>query len=148
MYIAMMMCRIYGKENTTHFFLLWVPIIHIVAEGYSFDWEKILSDSLVQEIARYQSLRAKGKPAQFFMSAYIMDVVCFMAPFPLMDWSWTPNSYEPIHIYHSKLWEEKAKYFRYEICNWVVVSMHTDIYGYPPPRISNKIVSNLGRIAD
>ena len=28
MYIAMMMCRIYGKENTTHFFLPWVPIIH------------------------------------------------------------------------------------------------------------------------
>jgi hypothetical protein len=148
MYIAMMMCRLYGKENTTHFFLPWVPIIHSVAEGYSFDWEKILSDSLVQEIARYQSLRAKGKPTQFFMSAYIMDVVCFMTPFPLMDWSWTPNSVEPIHIYHSKLWEEKEKDFLYEICNWVVVSMHTAIYGYPPPRISDKIVTNLGRIVD
>jgi hypothetical protein len=42
MYIAIMMCRLYGKENTTHFFLPWVPIIHTVAEGYSFDWEKIL----------------------------------------------------------------------------------------------------------
>jgi hypothetical protein len=148
MYIAMMLCRLYGKENTTHFFLQWVPIIHTVEEGYSFDWEKILSDSLVQEITRYQSLRAKGKPTQFFMSAYIMDVVCFMMPFPLMDWSWTPNSVEPIHIYHSKLWEEKEKDFLYEICNWVVVPMHTAIYGYPPPRISDKIVTNLGRIAD
>jgi hypothetical protein len=148
MYIAMMMCRLYGKENTTHFFLPWVPIMHTVAEGYSFDWAKILSDSLVKEITRYQSLKAKGKPTQFFMSAYIMDVVCFMTPFPLMGWSWTPTSVEPIHIYHSILWEDKAKEFFYEICNWVVVSMHTAIYGYPPPRISDKIVTNLGKIAD
>jgi hypothetical protein len=148
MYIAMMMCRLYGKENTTHFFLQWVPIIHTVAEGYSFDWAKILSDNLVTEITEYRSLKAKGKPTPFFMSAYIMDVVCFMTPFPLMGWSWTPNSVEPIHIYHSKLWEDKAKDFFYEICNWVVVPMHTAIYGYPPPRISDKIVTNLGRIAD
>jgi hypothetical protein len=53
MYIAMMMCRLYGKEDTTHFFLPWVPIIHTVAEGYSFDWAKILSDNLVKEITYY-----------------------------------------------------------------------------------------------
>ena len=87
MYIAMMMCRLYEKENTTHLSLSWVPIMHSVAEGYYFDWAKILSDSLVQEIATYESLRAKGKPTQFFMSFYIMDVVCFMTPFQLMDWS-------------------------------------------------------------
>jgi hypothetical protein len=117
MYIIMMMCRLYRKENIAHFFLPWVPIIHIAAEEYSFDWENILSDNLVQEIARYQSLRAKGQPTQFFMSVYIMDVICFMTLFPLMEWSWTPNSVEPIHIYHSKLWEEKEKEFFYEICN-------------------------------
>jgi hypothetical protein len=27
------------------------------------------------------------------------------------------------------------------------VSMHTAIYGYPPPRILDKIVTNLGKIA-
>jgi hypothetical protein len=107
-----------------------------------------LSDSLVQEITRYQSLRAKGKPTQFFILACIMDTVYFMTPFPLMDWSWTPNSVKPIHIYHSNLWKEKAKNLFYEICNWVVVPMHTTIYGYPPPRISDKIVTNLGKIAD
>jgi hypothetical protein len=148
MYIAMMMCRLYGKENTAHFFLPWVPIMHTVADGYSFDWAKILSDNLVREITKYQSLRAKGKPAPFFMSAYIMDVVCFMTPFPLMGWSWTPTSVEPIHFYHSKLWEDKARDFFYEICNYVVVSMHIAIYGCPPPRISDKIVTNLGKIAD
>jgi hypothetical protein len=26
--------------------------------------------------------------------------------------------------------------------------MHNTIYGYPPPRISDKIVTNMGKIAD
>jgi hypothetical protein len=114
-YIAMMMCRLYRKENTTHFFLPWVPIMHMATEGYSFDWAKILSNNLVREIKKYQSLRAKGKTAPFYMSTYIMHVVFFMTPFPLMGWIWTPTSAEPIHFYHSKLWEDKARDFFYEI---------------------------------
>jgi hypothetical protein len=51
MYIAMMMCRIYGKDNTTHLFLPWVPLIHSVVEGFSFEWEKILSDNLASELS-------------------------------------------------------------------------------------------------
>jgi hypothetical protein len=147
MYIEMMMCRLYGRENTTHFLLLWVPIMQTAADVYSFDWAKILSNNLVREITEYQSLKAKGQPAPFFMSAYIMDVICFMTPFPLMGWNWTPNNAKPIHVYHSKLWEDKVKDFFYEICNWVVVPMHISIYGFPTPRISDKIVTNLGKIA-
>jgi hypothetical protein len=36
-YIAMMTCRLYGREDSTHFFLQWVPLIHTVTEGCSFD---------------------------------------------------------------------------------------------------------------
>jgi hypothetical protein len=100
MYIAMMMCILYGKENKTHFFLPWVPVIHTVGEGYSFDWDKILSGSLTSEITEYQTQKAKEKSTSFFMSTYIMDAIFFMMPFPLMGWSWTPDSVEPIHIYH------------------------------------------------
>jgi hypothetical protein len=46
MYIAMMVCILYGKEDTSHFFLPWVSLIHTIAEGFSFDWAKLLSDSL------------------------------------------------------------------------------------------------------
>jgi hypothetical protein len=107
-----------------------------------------LSDSLASEITEYQAKKAKGKSTSFFMSAYIMDAICFMTPFPLMGWSWTPDSAEPIHIYHSKLWEDKAKDFFYEICNWVAVSMHIAIFGHPPPRISDTVVANLDKVAD
>jgi hypothetical protein len=103
-----MTCRLYGKEDTAHFFLPWVPLIHIVTEGFSFDWAKLLSDSLTIQITEYRMQRENGKVASFFMSAYIMDVVCFITPFPLMIWSWNPSKAEPIHFYHSKIWEDKA----------------------------------------
>jgi hypothetical protein len=85
-YIAMMACRLYGREDTTHFFLPWVPLIHTVTEGCSFDWAKLLSDSLTSQITEYRMQRADGKAASFFMDAYIMDSICFMTPLPLMSW--------------------------------------------------------------
>jgi hypothetical protein len=60
MYVSMMLCQLLGKEKCAHFLLPWVPIMHTVAKGYSFDWAKILSDNLVREITKYQSLKAKG----------------------------------------------------------------------------------------
>ena len=99
----MMVCRLYGKENTTHFYLPWVLLIHTVAEGFSFDRAKLLSDSLINRIIEYRAQKASGKAYSFFMFSYIMDVICFMTPFPLMNWSWNPTNAKPIHVYHSKL---------------------------------------------
>ena len=86
-YIAMMTCRLYGREDTAHFYLLWVPLIHKVTEGFSFDWAKLLSDSLTSWITEYWTQRESRRATSFFMSTYIMDAVCFMTPFPLMSWS-------------------------------------------------------------
>jgi hypothetical protein len=36
-YITMMIYRLYGREDTNHFFLPWVPLMHTVVEGCSFD---------------------------------------------------------------------------------------------------------------
>jgi hypothetical protein len=81
-----MLCRIFGKKNPTHFPAEWVPLIHEVAEGYSFNWDKILSDNLTKDIAEYETEKSKGRLASFYMSSYIMDVICYMTPFPLMNW--------------------------------------------------------------
>jgi hypothetical protein len=82
------------------------------------------------------------------MSAYIMEAIFFMTPFPLIKWSWTPTDAEPIHVYHSKLWEDKAKEFVYEIFNWVMVPIHVSIFGHLPPRISDNILANVSNVAD
>jgi hypothetical protein len=147
-YIEMMLCRLFGRKIPTHFPAEWVPIIHEVAEGYTFNWDKILSDNLTKEIVEYQMEKSKGQPASFYMSAYVMDAICYMTPFPLMNWSWNPTCAEPIHFYHSQLWEEKEKDFFYEICHYVVIPVHQILYGYPPPRISEQIMGNLKTVAD
>jgi len=41
----------------------------------------------------------------FYMFAYIMDDIFLYTPFPQMGWDWTHSTPQPIHIYHSKLWE-------------------------------------------
>jgi hypothetical protein len=86
--------------------------------------------------------------SSFFMYTYIIDAICFMTPFPLMSWSWTSAEDEPIHVYHAKLWENKAENFVYEIFNWVMVPLHVTIFGHPSPRISDNIVTNLSNITD
>jgi hypothetical protein len=96
----------------------------------------------------YQLAKSKGKSTAFYMSSYIMDDILFMNPFLLMNWSWTLTSAEPIHFYDSKLWEDKAKDLFYEIFHHVVVPIHVALYGFPPPRISDRIMGNLGKIAD
>jgi hypothetical protein len=141
LYIAMILCRLFGKKNPTHFSAEWVAIMNEVVERYAFNWAKMLSDNLAKEIVEYKSKKLKGKPTPFYMSAYVMDAICFMTPFPLMNWSWTPPSSEPIHFYHSK-------YLFYEICHNVVVLVHISIYGHPPPRILERITGNLGKLAD
>ena len=146
MYIEILVCRLYEKEDTSHFFLPWVPLMHTVVEGFSFDWAKLLSDSLASRITEYRAQNMSGKVSSFFMCSYIMDVVCFMTPFPLMSWSWTPNNAEPIHVYHSKLWKENVKYLFYEICHYIPV--HQILYGYSSPRISEKIMGNLKVVFD
>jgi hypothetical protein len=147
-YVAMMTCRLYGREDTTNFFLQWVPLIYSVAEGSSFDLAKILSDSLTSQITEYRMQKESRKAASFFMSSYLMDAVCSMTPFPLMNWSFAPSDVEPVHVYHSNLWEDKDLDFVYEIFNWVMVPMHVSIFGNPPPKISDSITENLSRVAD
>jgi hypothetical protein len=135
-------------KKPTHFTVDWVPIIHEVAEGFTFNWVKLLSDNLVKQIGVYTSYRSKGEPNPFYMSSYIMDAICLKTPFPLMNWSWTPKTSEPIHIHHSKMWEKNAKDHFYEIFHNVIILIHESLYGNPPPRISKHIMGNLGTIAD
>jgi hypothetical protein len=148
MYVAMMTCRLFRREDTAHFYIQWVPLIFRVAEGSSFNWAKMLSDSLFNRVTEYREQKAAGKPSGFFMSAYIMDAICSMTPFPLMNWAWSPTQEKTVHEYHDKLWENNANKFIYEIFNWVMVPLHIALFGLSPPRISDSIAANLSHIAD
>jgi hypothetical protein len=77
-----------------------------------------------------------------------MDAICFRTPFPLMSWSWNPSCTEPVHKYHSTLWEDHAKNNFYEICHFVIIPLHKIFFGCEPPRISHTILENLKTVAD
>jgi hypothetical protein len=147
-YVTMMTCRLFRREDTSHFYIAWVPLMFRVIEGCSFNWAKILSDSLANRVTEYREQKASGRPSSFFMSAYIMDTVCSMTPFPLMRWAWNTYQEKPVHEYHDKLLENKVDKFIYEIFNWVMVPLHIAIFGHPPPRISDNIAASLSGIAD
>ena len=96
----------------------------------------------------YKNNKSNGELAPFYLPAYIMDAICYKTPFPLMNWSWTPKYSEPIHIYHSNLWEENEKDQFYEIFHNVIIPIHEVLYGNLPLRISEKIIENLSTIVD
>jgi hypothetical protein len=147
-YVAIMLCRLFGKTNPCHFPAKWVPFLEEASEGYTFNWSKILSNNLAQEVSNYRVARSKGQLVSFYMSAYIMDTIFFVTPFPLMNWSWNITYPEPIHEYHSVLWEENAKNAFYEICHFIVIPMHKMFYGCEPPHIFETVSENLKAIAD
>jgi hypothetical protein len=65
-----------------------------------------------------------------------------------MRWQWTPSSSKPIHIYHSKLWEENAKEHIYEICNYIIIPLHQTFFDFLLPRITEQAMHNLDQIGD
>jgi hypothetical protein len=147
-YVAMMLCRLFGRKDPCHFKADSTPFLEEVSEGCSFNWHKILSDNLTSEVMNYKAARSKGQPVYFYMSAYIMDAICFMTPFPLMNWSWNVSFPEPIHKYHSSLWEENAKNVFYDVCHYVIIPLHKIFFGCEPLRIYNTILENLKSVAD
>jgi hypothetical protein len=147
-YLAMMLCRLHGKRDSNHFSAEWTPLLEEVSEGRSFNWHKILSDNIASEIKKYQTARSKGQIVAFYMSAYIMDAICFKTPFPLMNWSWNPSCLEPVHEYHSALWEDNAKDHFYEICHYIIIPLHKTFFGCDPPRISHTVLENINTVAD
>jgi hypothetical protein len=60
-YVAMMTSRLFWREDTLHFFIAWVPLMFRVAEGSSFDWAKMLSDSLTSRVTEYWEQKENGK---------------------------------------------------------------------------------------
>jgi hypothetical protein len=147
-YVAMMLCRLFERKDPCHFHADWTTFLEEVSEGCSFNWHKILSDNLTKEVAKYKEAKSKGKPVSFYMSSYIMDAICFMTPFPLMNWSWNVSCLEPVHKYHSALWEENAKDLFYDVCHYVIIPLHKIFFGCEPPRISDAIIENLKSVAD
>jgi hypothetical protein len=75
-YDVAMVCKLYGEPNGHKFKITWVPLIHYVTfAGSSFNWEYIISSTVIEAIVVFQHMDLGNFPS-FHMSYYILDITC------------------------------------------------------------------------
>jgi hypothetical protein len=89
MMVAIMLCRLYGKKDTSKFKSGWVPLIHCVLKEKVFNWAYILSANIKQEVQKSQEAPPRYCPG-FFMFGYLTNVVYAITPFSLLAWNDLP----------------------------------------------------------
>ena len=125
-YVAAMMCRLFGTFNSEKFSIEMVSLIEAIVNSYIMDWPTILFDKMARKILDYRRNRyvSTGVIPPFYMSAYIIDTICFNSEFPILSWKWTPQKPTPINIYHKYLWKTYYKDHIYKTFHGFILPVH------------------------
>jgi hypothetical protein len=68
-----MICRLYGEETNTHFWMEWFPMDYtMVKTGQVFNWENILAFNIFNRAKEAPGMKKPG----FYMSSYLIDAIC------------------------------------------------------------------------
>jgi len=79
----------------------------------------------------------EGETPSFYMSFYLLDVICAKKFFTRMKLSW--NSFEiPVHVYFSILWENRYKKSYYLICDQFITHIYSLFLKKECPRLSDE----------
>ena len=135
-----MIIRLFSSPNTQKFTVEWVPLIQVASNTKVMDWATIFSNNIASKILEYRqkhNVLERIMP-YFYMSAYIMDAICFSFDFPSMGWKWTLEDPTTIHLYHDILWESKYQPHFYRICNKLMLPLYKAIFYRNVPRLSQK----------
>ena len=66
-------------------------------KGSIFNWDTILSSNIKAVVEGVKHIDVNLR-SHFFMSAYMMDILCSQHTFGKIKWSWNPTD-APIHVY-------------------------------------------------
>lgn len=90
-FAAAMLCRLFGMLDINKFSSEWLPLIDVATNADIIDWTKILSDNLYTAVINYRSKRSLSQRIYppFYLSAYVMDSICYVFKFPILGWKWT-----------------------------------------------------------
>ncbi len=137
-FAAAMLFRIFGMPDINKFSSEWLPLLDAATNTTIVDWAKILSDNLVTGIVSYRSKRAVARRIYppFYLSAYIMDAICYVSKFPVMGWKCMTKDPLPIHVYHKELWDSQFTPYFYQICHGIMFPLYKMLYDKYPPRCS------------
>ena len=109
--IVILLARVFERKDASSFPEKWIPIIHqVITHGSTLNWGELISSNLDLQ------LKKARKDHQFFMSSYLMNVMCASLDFPSLGWNWESNL-PSIYVYCKMLWENKYKEDYDLICN-------------------------------
>ena len=107
---------------------------NILLIGDSFNWVKIVSCNLRDEIEKYQKTLSSAN-LNFYMSWFFMDAFCVYSPFLTLNW-FQKEEFLPINIYLSNIWEDKFIPQVYELCDLFIGSMYFKFFKVDAPALS------------
>ena len=139
--MVMLLSRVFERKDGASFLDKWIPIIYqIIKSIYKLNWGELISSNLDIQLNKAQ------KDHQFFMSSYLMNVMCASIEFPSLGWKWEP-SLPSVHVYCKILWENKYKEDYELICNGLFSTLYQVLFSEEAPCLSNeglKIVKEYG----
>ena len=98
--IMIFLLRVFRRKDGSTFLDKWIPIIYqIIINRATLNWGELISSNLDNQLKKVH------KDHQFYMSTYLMDVMCANIEFPSLKWKWE-SSLPSIHIYCKMLWEK------------------------------------------
>ena len=116
--IVIFLSRVFGKKDSSIFLDKRIPIIYqIIKSGSTLNWGELISSSLDLQLKKAQ------KEHEFFMSSYLLDVMCASREYPSLGWKWK-SDLSSIHVYCKMLWENKYKEDCELICNGLFATIY------------------------
>jgi hypothetical protein len=121
--IVIFLSRVLRRKDGSTFQDKWISIIYqIMTNGVTLNWGELISSNLDNQLKKVH------KEHQFYMSTYLMDVMCANIEFPSLVWKWEP-SFPSVHVYCKMLWENKYKEDYDQICNKFFPTLYQTLFG-------------------
>ena len=125
--IVILLSRMFRRKDGSTFLDKWIAIIYqIITSRATLNWGELISSNLDNQLKKVH------KEHQFYMSTYLMDVMCANLEFPLLEWKWEP-SLPPVHVYCKMLWENKYKADSDQIYNKFFPTMYQTLFEEETP---------------
>jgi hypothetical protein len=121
--IVILLSRVFGRKDASSFLDKWIPIIYqVITSGSTLNWAELISSSLDLQLKKAQ------KERQFFMSSYLLDVMCAIRKYHSLGWKWKFDL-SSIHVYCKMIWENKYKEDYDLICNGLFSTIYQVLFG-------------------
>ena len=130
--IVILLFRVLGRKDGSTFPDKWIPIIYqIMTSRVTLNWGELISSKLDNQLNKVH------KEHRFYMSTYLMDVMCANLEFPSLEWKWEP-SLPSVHVYCKMLWENKYKEDYDQICNKFFPIVYQELFEEETPCLSQR----------